>query len=170
MNSSDDSHKGWVRDILSKNEYGTAFASAEWTESCDPIDDRNALWKQYVVFVDLYKYYLEVAWKVSVWYYATTGAILTYFLAHVRDEGAEPLPFVLLFLTLISLGLALVIGRASRNMVSMMKAMDFIATTLQVPGRPHVEFAGLYLLATAGMILLVGLFSGTLFVFRPWEN
>jgi hypothetical protein len=56
MESSDDSTtKGWLREILSRDEYGTAFKATEWTESAQPIEESNALWKQYVVFVDLYK-------------------------------------------------------------------------------------------------------------------
>jgi hypothetical protein len=170
VRSSNGPDKGWLREFLSRREYGYAFDSNKWTDSTPPpIDENNALWKQYAIFVDLYKYYLEVAWKVSVWYYATTGAILVYFFDHVGN-GVKPLPYVLLFLAFISLGFSLVLGRASKNLFSMMKAMDWIATKLQLPGRPHIEFAGLFLLGTSAMILLVGVASVVLFIAAPWVD
>jgi hypothetical protein len=46
----------------------------------------------------------EITWKVAVWYFATTGAILTYFFSHIAGPDARPLLFVLLFLRFASLG------------------------------------------------------------------
>src|SRR4051812_44419838 len=41
--------------------------------------DSQTLWKQYALHVDLYKFYLALVVKVNVYYYAVTGAILTYY-------------------------------------------------------------------------------------------
>jgi hypothetical protein len=43
---------------------------------------REDLWKQYEVHVDLYKHYLKLSVEVNVFYYAITGALLSYFFAH----------------------------------------------------------------------------------------
>jgi hypothetical protein len=39
----------------------------------------ETLWNQYALNVDLYKFYLDLVVKVNAYYYAVTGAILTYY-------------------------------------------------------------------------------------------
>ena len=41
--------------------------------------DKDLLWKQYELHVDLYKHYLELTLKFNIFYYAATGAILSFF-------------------------------------------------------------------------------------------
>jgi len=52
---------------------------------------RNALWKQYEISVDLYKHYLKLAIEINVFYYAITGAIVSYYFAHWSLKSALPL-------------------------------------------------------------------------------
>lgn len=49
----------------------------------------DLLWKQYASNVDLYKFYLELAVKVNVFYYAITGAILSYYFQRSTDGIAQ---------------------------------------------------------------------------------
>ena len=51
------------------------------------MDDRELLWKQYSLNIDLYRGYLELVVKMNVFYYAVTGAILSYYFTH----STEPL-------------------------------------------------------------------------------
>lgn len=44
------------------------------------------LWKQYDVHVDLYKHYLKLVIEMNVFYYAITGAIVSYYFAHRIEE------------------------------------------------------------------------------------
>ena len=111
----------------------------------DPLPDGDRLWKQYTVLVDLYKYYLGIAWKAAVWYYATTGAILAFYLDNVGRPGYELLPFLLVFLAIMSAGLAYIEWRGARNLAAVPSLLEYIASTLRVPGRPHVEFAVVFL-------------------------
>jgi hypothetical protein len=63
----------------------------------DNSPERETLWKQYALHVDLYKFYLDIVVKVTVFYYAITGAILTYYFQHTFDGVARfalLLPFV----------------------------------------------------------------------------
>ena len=46
------------------------------------MDASESLWRQYDVSVDLYKHYLKLAIELNVFYYAITGAIVSYYLAH----------------------------------------------------------------------------------------
>jgi hypothetical protein len=49
-------------------------------------DDRNAvldvLWKQYALHIDLYKHYLTILVQYNVFFYAVTGAIVSFALTH----------------------------------------------------------------------------------------
>lgn len=44
------------------------------------IEADNLLWDQYAVYVDLFKFYVDLAWKSTTWYYAITGVVLAYVL------------------------------------------------------------------------------------------
>ena len=41
--------------------------------------DRDLLWKQYSLHVDLYKFYIDATIKVNAFHYAITGAILSFY-------------------------------------------------------------------------------------------
>ena len=43
------------------------------------------MWKQYQLNVDLYRSYLELVLKVNLFYYAITGAIVSFYFAHAGD-------------------------------------------------------------------------------------
>lgn len=49
------------------------------------MDDRELLWKQYQLHVDLYRSYLELVLKLNLFYYAITGAILSFYFAHTEE-------------------------------------------------------------------------------------
>ncbi|HYH63842.1 MAG TPA: hypothetical protein VD866_04020 [Urbifossiella sp.] len=41
-------------------------------------DERDALWRQYNVHIDLYKFHVEATLKFNLFYYAVTGALVGY--------------------------------------------------------------------------------------------
>jgi hypothetical protein len=61
------------------------------------MDNRELLWKQYQLNVDLYRSYLELVLKVNLFYYAITGAIVSFYFAH----PGEPLVRFSLILPLV---------------------------------------------------------------------
>lgn len=69
-----------------------------------PAVSREDLWKQYEISVDLYKHYLKLVIEMNVFYYAITGAIVSYYFAH-RTEEPE-IRFALVLPILMSLLLA----------------------------------------------------------------
>ncbi|MEO5663750.1 MAG: hypothetical protein ABIR39_10730 [Nocardioides sp.] len=110
---------GWLRKALTwREDGGASFDEKTWADpSAQPVaPGTNRMWAQYALLVDLYKHYLDIAWKASVWYYAVTGAILayyavtgailTYYLANRVTHLPGPLPLVLLFLAGVSTGFA----------------------------------------------------------------
>lgn len=160
----------WMGEVLSPAETGSSFVWRAWAGSDAVMSSDNVLWRQYTILVDLYKYYLDVAWKVSVWYYATTGAILTYFFSHVGDEGAEALPWALGFFIIASLEFAYLHWRGSRNLYDLLKLLEDIAIRLSLPGRPHVEFGAAFVLINAFLLIAVSLALMILLVVQPWAG
>jgi hypothetical protein len=66
----------WIGAVLSPREGNNASFRNDgkrWALPGEPIDGDDRLWRQYLVLVDLCKFYLEITWKVAVWYFATTG-------------------------------------------------------------------------------------------------
>jgi hypothetical protein len=53
------------------------------TEALPP--EKELLWREYQLQVDLYKHYLELVIRVNVFYYAITGAILSFYFS--RNDG-----------------------------------------------------------------------------------
>ena len=41
--------------------------------------DRELLWRQYQLHVDLYKHYLDMTLKFNTFYYAITGGIVSFY-------------------------------------------------------------------------------------------
>jgi len=53
------------------------------------MNDRELLWRQYSQNVDLYRFYMELVIKLNVFYYAVTGAILSYYFSHTSMESVH---------------------------------------------------------------------------------
>lgn len=65
--------------------------------------DREILWKQYTQNVELYKFYMELVIKLNAFYYAVTGAIVSYYFAH---PGVENIQYSLLLPLAMSVAFA----------------------------------------------------------------
>jgi hypothetical protein len=133
----------------------SAHDPSGWAAGSEEINDNNILWRQYVIFVDLYRYYIDLVWKASIWYYTTIGVSLAYFLAHFNAGYHGYLPLLLLFLGVLSSGVSLICARAIHYLTEMQKWLDYIATSLHLPGRPHVEFLCSFCRFTSGTLLLI---------------
>lgn len=69
------------------------------------MDDRDLLWSQYNQVVELYKYYLDIIIKLNVFFYAVTGAILSFVVANLKEPNFK---LAVLLPLAISLGFAIV--------------------------------------------------------------
>jgi len=49
------------------------------------MDDRELLWHQYQMNVDLYKGYLDLVVKINVFYYDITGAIVSFYFSNASE-------------------------------------------------------------------------------------
>ena len=54
-------------------------------------DDRD--WKEYHIYMDLYKHWMDITLRYNAFYYATTGVILGFFFKDANDFPTNlPLP------------------------------------------------------------------------------
>jgi hypothetical protein len=53
--------------------------------NAQPIPTRTELLRQYEISVDLYKHHLKLGIELNVFYYAVTGALLSYYFAHQSE-------------------------------------------------------------------------------------
>ena len=126
-----------------------------WAAKGEEINDSNILWRQYVIFVDLYRYYIDLIWKVTIWYYTATGVSLAYFFTNLNANDHGYLPLLLLFLSALSGGMSLIYARAIHYVSEMESWLEYIAVSLRLPGRPHVEFIHSFCRFTSGTLLLI---------------
>jgi hypothetical protein len=126
-----------------------------WAAASEEINEDNVLWRQYVLLVDLYRYYIDLLWKVSIWFYTATGVSLAYFFAHFKPENHGYLPLLLLFLGAMSIGVSLIYTRVIPYVTEMEKWLEYIAVSLRLPGRPHVEFIRWFCRFVSGTLLLI---------------
>jgi hypothetical protein len=152
----------WIHHIFTFHEEGllvSAEARKGWVDGHTALGDDNSLWKQYGVYVDLYKFYVDIAWKGSIWYFATVGAILTFLFANVGKPGSGPLIYILIFVALVSFGFAILYLRSALGLHELAEFFDYIARQLHLTGRPHVEFLPYFLIMVTAFCSIIGLGS-----------
>src|SRR5262249_53337406 len=77
-----------------------------WASASEEISDDNLLWRQYIVLVDLLRYYIDLVWKVAIWFYTATGLSLAYLVTHLDSRNHGYMPLLLLFLGAIAIGVS----------------------------------------------------------------
>lgn len=65
--------------------------------------DKEILWKQYQLQIELYKKYMELILQFNVFYYAATGALISYYFS---KSDIDVMKYALLLPVLMSLGFA----------------------------------------------------------------
>lgn len=125
-----------------------------------PVISKDDLWKQYEISVDLYKHYLKLVIEMNVFYYAITGAIVSYYFAH-RTEEPE-IRFALMLPILMSVLLAgffiygSIMNRYSRD------EMFRIRDALGLRVAPEFAVLGWLLIIFAALMGLVALSLGAI--------
>lgn len=116
-----------------------------------PADD--LLWRQYALHVDLYKFYLDLTIKVNVFYYATTGAILSYYFQHTGDGAAR---YALILPVVFSVALGGIFWCGS-NLVSVVRREMFtIRDQLHLTAAPEFQVLTVFLRVMGTIVLVVG--------------
>ena len=75
--------------------------------------DKDLLWKQYSLYVDLYKFYMDLSIKINLFYYGITGAILSFYFS---NHQAHLIRYALCFPVLMSVMFACIFFYAAHLM------------------------------------------------------
>src|SRR5438046_634290 len=115
------------------------------------MSDPEMLWRQYSLHVDLYKFYLDLAIKINVFYYAVTGAILAYYF----QNPANHLSWVALLLPIafsLAIGGVFFYGAALLGVVR--DEMFAIRDRLQLETAPEVMVLVVFLRVFGAIMVL----------------
>lgn len=111
-------------------------------------------WKQYQLNVDLYRGYLDVALKMNGYYYAVTGAIVSYCLAHQDDSFMR---WSLLLPLVMSVALAVFFALGGRAALVQRNETFSLGKKLGFEVVPEIGFLTFLLWISAVMTILVSL-------------
>ena len=119
-----------------------------------PVPSADILWKQYDLQVGLYKGYLELLLKFNVFYYAATGALVSYYFS---KPDIPWMKYSLCFPVLMSVGFAtLFIYGASKTHVVRQELFD-IRDKLGLDTAPEYKVLFVFLWISAILIVIVAL-------------
>jgi hypothetical protein len=141
----------------------SAKPPSSWAGSDALVDADSVLWKQYLVYVDLFKLYVDSAWRPCVWFYAITGVLLSFYVDHESSDQSY-LPYALLLPILFSIGFCFVYFRGAKQVEDLRVKLDYIQEHLGLPGRPHVEFLSDFLRLAGVLFGLVGVALVVVFI------
>lgn len=118
------------------------------------MDDRELLWKQYELNVDLYRSYLELALKLNLFYYAITGGILSFYFSR-PDESLIRFSLVLPVLMSMAFCAFFIYGAilSRHTRAEIFKIRD----ALGLQTAPEVQVLIVFLWIFAAIFLIVGL-------------
>jgi len=122
--------------------------------------DGELLWKQYALHVDLYKFYLDLVVKVNVFYYAVTGAILTYYFQHASDDITR---FALLLPIVFSLTIGGIFFYGAKLLRVTREELFAIRDKLALETAPEIGVLAVFLRSFGTIMILTGLGLGVFF-------
>ena len=126
----------------------TYLANFDQTKS----PDRELLWKQYEPHTDLYKHYLEMVLKYNAFYYAVTGAILSFYFTKSEIplvKYAMLLPILMSLIFGVLFVFAGVLNRVTRNDIFRLR------DELNLETAPEMNILGATLAVSALLMLTV---------------
>jgi hypothetical protein len=126
----------------------------------DELAERELLWRQYNLHVDLYKFYLDIALKLNVFFYVITGGILTFYFANSAERLIR---YSLLLPIILSIAFGGVFIYGSILVSVIRKDIFRIRDKLDLEVAPDVRvlsvllrvFAIIFFVVAASMILLM---------------
>jgi hypothetical protein len=125
--------------------------------------DIDSLWKQYQLHVDLYKHYLDLTLRFNVFYYAVTGAILSFYFSRA---DVSVIRYSLLFPVLMSIGFGLFAFYAASLIEVTRQEIFAIRDALGLHTAPEVKVLAWLLRICAGLFVFVALCLVGLFFLR----
>jgi hypothetical protein len=116
--------------------------------------DTDILWKQYELQVELYKKYLELVLKFNIFYYAATGALISYYFS----KSEIPLmKYSLLLQVLMSFGFAALFFYGSWAQSVTREEIFNLRDALGLETAPETRVLQVLLCISAFLMLVVGI-------------
>jgi hypothetical protein len=116
--------------------------------------DTDILWKQYELQVELYKKYLELVLKFNIFYYAATGALISYYFS----KSEIPLmKYSLLLPVLMSFGFAALFFYGSWAQSVTREEIFNLRDALGLETAPETRVLQVLLCISAFLMLVVGI-------------
>jgi predicted RNA binding protein YcfA (HicA-like mRNA interferase family) len=116
---------------------------------------RETLLKQYQTHIDLYKHYLELSLKVNIFYYAITGAILSFYFTKAHNN--DIIRYSLLLPILMSVFFAIIFIYSSIKLNVTRIEVFQIRDWLGLRTAPEFNVLKYFLIASASLFILVAL-------------
>lgn len=125
--------------------------------------DSELLLKEFNLHIDLVKHYLDLVIKFNVFYYAVTGALLSYYFTHFKTETLVKWSLMLPILMSFFFGILFV--TASRAIPQVDDEITFISRLLGF-AKPEVRVLSYALIASGLLFIGVGIVLAAMFIVR----
>lgn len=129
----------------------------------EPVDKTELLWRQYELTAKMFKFYIATTLKINIFYYAITGAILSYYFTHTNQPHVKlalALPFCMSFLLAVLFVIGGVLGINGHNDIR------DIGGKLGFKFVPAVGVLSLLLWISAALMILVAIGMGYLIFYQ----
>lgn len=113
------------------------------------MDHREILWRQYQQHIDTYKFYLEIVIKLVGFYFAISGAMLSFYFSNAANESAKYSLYLPFFM-----GLGLLIFFVIGAVLSLVTRKDVFAIRDQLELKVSPETGVLTLLLVIFSVVL----------------
>ncbi|WP_414543806.1 hypothetical protein [Nostoc sp. CCY0012] len=115
------------------------------------------LWKQYSLWIDLYKFYLDSAFKANAFFYAVTGSIITFYFANPNKQYIK---YSLLLPAVMSGGFLYIALYGIHTFEIAKKEVDLLAIQLTLKEYPDLNVLTivLYVFAIIFLIVFISMF------------
>ena len=124
------------------------------------MDGRELLWRQYQQNIDLYRFYMDLTIKFNVFFYAATGAIVSYVLA--QHSGNDLIQYALVLPLVMSLCFGGLFVYGGVLMRVLRRDTFEIRDALQLRAAPDVGVLSVLLYAFAFVYVLMAIGCGAL--------
>jgi hypothetical protein len=125
--------------------------------------DTELLLKEFQLHVDLVKHYLDLVIKFNVFYYAVTGALLSYYFTNFKTENIVRWSLILPILMSVLFGILFL--AASRAIPKVDTELSYISRLLNF-AKPEVSVLRFALIASGLLFLGVGIVLSGVFIVR----
>ena len=118
----------------------------------DDISEKELLWRQYKMYIDLFKYYLELTLKFNFIYYAITGAILSFYFS---QSDISIIKYSLIFPMIMGAGFGLFFLYGAKLMSVVRNDIFEIRDKLNFDSAPDVNVLNILLKLSTSLFLII---------------